>query len=81
LPGMVRGRSLAADGLRVTVWSTALVLATALALGLTHGARSLGMPGSAVLGATAGAAVALAPTGVKIWRGARQSAGPRAGLA
>jgi serine/threonine protein kinase len=80
LPGMVRGRSLAGDALRVTVWSGALLLATTLALGLTHGARSLGTPGSAVLGAAAGAAVALAPTGAKIWRGARQSASPRAGL-
>jgi serine/threonine protein kinase len=81
LPGMVRGRSLAGDALRVTAWSGALLLATTLALGLTHGARSLGTPGSAVLGAAAGAAVALAPTAVKIWRGARQSASPRAGLA
>jgi serine/threonine protein kinase len=81
LPGMVRGRSLAGDALRVTVWSAALVLATTLALGLTHGARTLGTPSGAVLGAAAGAAVALAPTAVKIWREARQSAGPRAGLA
>jgi eukaryotic-like serine/threonine-protein kinase len=81
LPGIVRGRSLGGDALRVTVWSVALVLATTLALGVTHGARSLGTPGSAALGAAVGAAVALAPTAVKIWRGARQSAGPRAGLA
>jgi serine/threonine protein kinase len=81
LPGMVRGRSLAGDAVRVTVWSVALVLATTLALGLTHGGRGLGTPGGAVLGAAAGAAVALAPTAVKIWRDARQSAGPRAGLA
>jgi hypothetical protein len=81
LPGMVRGRSLAGDAVRVAVWSVALVLATTLALGMTHGARSLGTPGGAVLGAVAGAAVALAPTAVKIWRDARQSAGPRAGLA
>jgi len=81
LPWLVTGHSLVGDALRVIVWSVTLVLATTVVLGVLHGARSLGEPHSAVLGAVVGAVVALAPTVLTTWRAARHYGGPPAGLA
>jgi eukaryotic-like serine/threonine-protein kinase len=81
LPWLVTGRSLPGDAIRVTIWSAALVLATTLAVEVLPGAQGMGTPSTAVLGALAGAAVAIAPTAINSWRATRQSPGPRAGLA
>ncbi len=74
LPWLVRGRSLAADGARIALWSIALVLATAAALALAHPAHGLLAPHSAVIGAIAAALIAFA-TGLRgYWHAGRARA-------
>ncbi len=71
VPWLVCGRSAAVDLVRVVVWAAMVVVATGAAIGLTHGAGRVGAAPDAVIGAVAGAAVALAPLAIKI--GARRS--------
>jgi len=68
LPRLVKHRSLKLDIVRVTLWSALLVAATAAALGAAGAPKALQTPTSAVLGAVAGAIVALAPTVFATWR-------------
>lgn len=80
LPWLVRGRSLVADTVRVTVWAATLASATAVAVGLAHGSRGIAAPPSAVLGAVAGALVALSPTAIDAWRARGRADGSEADL-
>jgi hypothetical protein len=68
LPWLVHGRALALDVFRVVVWSTLLVCATSAAVLAAHGSDAVGAPPTAILGAAAGAAVALAPPVIARWR-------------
>ncbi len=81
LPWLVRGRSLVADAVRVVVWAAALVSGTTVAIGPLDRGHGLAAPPTALLGACASAAVALAPTAVTTMRAWRQSSGSWAGLA
>jgi eukaryotic-like serine/threonine-protein kinase len=67
LPLLVRGRSLIGDLLRAVAWATAVLVGTGLALA-TGGSHAIMAPPSAILGAFAGIAVALAPGAIKAWR-------------
>jgi serine/threonine protein kinase len=82
LPWAVHGRSLRRDLARVTVWAASLIVATALALELVHGALAHGVLWAAVIGAVAGAGVAIAPSAAtRVRNGAkrRPSPDPRGG--
>jgi hypothetical protein len=59
----------------VTVWSAIVVSAIATFLGVNH-SRGAGMPATAVLGAIAGAIVALAPTALRSWRSSHRAVSP-----
>ncbi len=78
VPWLVCGRSAAADFVRVVVWAAILVSATGVAIAVTHGAGRVGAAPDAVIGAIAGAALALAPLAMKLWREALRSGGSRA---
>lgn len=73
LPLIVRGRSLALDIVRVTVWAAAVVSATGAAISAVHGSSPAGAPPGAAVGAVAAAAIALAPHAVARWREALHS--------
>jgi serine/threonine protein kinase len=74
LPFLVRGRSLIGDALRAIAWAAVLLAATALALA-SGGSNAVAAPPSAILGALASIAVALAPTVFKALRGTRDANG------
>jgi serine/threonine protein kinase len=75
LPGLVRGRSAALDIGRVVVWAALVASAVPLAVAAVHGSDGLGSAPTAVIGAVACAAVALAPLAAAAWRDALHSAG------
>lgn len=82
LPWLVRRRSLGVDALRVVAWSVALAGATIAVLGGAHGGSSEPAPGTVLVGAAAGAVVALAPSLRSSWRARREPPSrPRTGLA
>jgi hypothetical protein len=72
-PWLVRRRTLTLDVVRVVVWSALVVSATSAAVAAVHGTDTVGSAPTAVLGAVACAAVALAPRGIGGWRRAWQS--------
>jgi hypothetical protein len=80
LPWLVRRGSLVLDIVRVVVWAAIVVSATGAATAAVHHS---GLPGdgvsapSALVGAVASAAVALAPSLGEMWRAALHSPGPR----
>jgi eukaryotic-like serine/threonine-protein kinase len=76
LPWLVRGRSLAVDAVRVTIWAVTVPAATEAAIAMFHGAHGLSAPPTAAAGAVAGAFVALSPTVVNGWRSRRHSGSP-----
>ena len=80
LPWLVRGGSVVLDVVRVVVWAGIVVSATGAAVAAVHG--SVGPGGAsaptALVGAAACAAVALAPSLFQMWRAPLRSAGPRA---
>jgi len=78
LPWLVRGRSVAMDVLRVVAWATIVVSCTGAAIAAVHGSDPIGAPPTALVGAAAAAAVALAPSLLEMWREALHSGGPRA---
>jgi eukaryotic-like serine/threonine-protein kinase len=75
-PWAGRGRSFAADAVRVTIWSAGLLLATEVALTVGR-VQGTGTPRGAVIGAVLAAAVALAPAAYRAWRATVRSASPR----
>ncbi|MFL5864337.1 MAG: protein kinase domain-containing protein [Solirubrobacteraceae bacterium] len=78
LPWLVRGESLLLDALRVLAWAAIVVAGTGAAITAVHGSDVAGAPPSALIGAAAAAAVALAPSALPMWRGVLRSGGPRA---
>jgi hypothetical protein len=72
LPLLARRRPFPVAVVLVTVWSAIVVSAIATFLGVNH-SRGAGMPATAVLGAIAGAIVALAPTALESWRTSHQA--------
>jgi hypothetical protein len=78
LPWLVRRRSLALDAVRVLAWAAIVVSCTGAAIAAVHGSDAVGAPPSALIGAAAAVAVALAPSLREMWRGALHSGGPRA---
>jgi serine/threonine protein kinase len=81
LPWLVRGGSLVLHVVRVVVWAAIVVSATGAALAAVHGSGVGGdrvSAPSALVGAVACAAVALAPSLLGMWRAALRSRGPRA---
>jgi eukaryotic-like serine/threonine-protein kinase len=78
LPWLVRRRSLLLDAVRVFAWAAIVVSCTGAAIAAVHGSDAVGAPPSALIGAAAAAAVALAPSLTEMWRGALHSGGPRA---
>jgi len=62
LPWLVLGRSPVLDFARVVVWSAVLASATLVAIAAAHGSGAIPAAPTAVLGAIAGAVVALAPS-------------------
>ena len=76
LPYLVRGRSLIGDVLRAIAWAAALLAMTGLALA-SGGSNAVAAPPSAILGALASIAVALAPSVITACRGTRDANGFR----
>jgi eukaryotic-like serine/threonine-protein kinase len=72
-PWLVRRRTLTLDVVRVVVWSALVVSATSAAVSAVHGNDTVGPAPTAILGAVACAAVALAPRGIGGWRRAWRS--------
>ncbi len=70
LPWLVRGGSLLVDAVAAVLWSVLLCAATIAALDAGH---HVDTPPSVALGATACAAVALAPTILRAWRSRGES--------
>jgi eukaryotic-like serine/threonine-protein kinase len=79
LPWLVRGGSLILDVARVVIWTAVVVSATGAAIAAVHGS-GVGAASSALLGAVACAAVALAggPRFLGTWRGVLRADGPAA---
>ncbi|MGZ4288311.1 MAG: protein kinase domain-containing protein [Solirubrobacteraceae bacterium] len=67
LPLLAQRRPFPVAVVLVTVWSAIVVSVIATVLGVNH-SRGAGMPATAVLGAIAGAIVALAPAALRSWR-------------
>ncbi|MGZ4305344.1 MAG: hypothetical protein ACXVEW_06850, partial [Solirubrobacteraceae bacterium] len=67
LPLLAQRRPFPVAVVLVTVWSAIVVSVIATFLGVNH-SRGAGMPATAVLGAIAGAIVALAPAALRSWR-------------
>jgi hypothetical protein len=63
LPWLVRGRWLALDGILVVIWSATVVSACTAVIAAVHGAVQMSTAPDAVLGAVAGALIALA----RVW--------------
>jgi hypothetical protein len=80
LPWLVRGGSVVLDVVRVVVWAAIVVSATGAAVAAVHGSAGAGgvSAPSALVGAVACAAVALAPSLLEMWRAPLRSAGHRA---
>jgi serine/threonine protein kinase len=78
LPWLISGRSIALDVVRVVAWAAALVWATGAAIIAVHGSDQLGAAPDALIGAVASAAVALAPSSLRMWRQALHGGGPEA---
>jgi eukaryotic-like serine/threonine-protein kinase len=78
LPWLVRGGSLALDVVRVVIWAAVVASGTGAAIVAVHGSDAIGAAPTAVLGAVAAAALALAPSLLGMWRTALHSGGPRA---
>ena len=80
LPWLVRGGSVVLDVVRVVVWAGIVVSATGAAVAAVHGSAGAGgvSAPTALVGAVACAAVALAPSLFQMWRAPLRSAGPRA---
>ncbi len=72
LPLLVRRRSLALDLLSVAAWAAALVLFTGLAISVLHFSAAPATVHSALLGAIAASAAAIAPTALAAARTARR---------
>ncbi len=68
LPLLVRRRSLTFDAAAVLVWAVLLVLFTEVAISLGHSASPVATLHSAVVGAFAAGAVAIAPSALEAWR-------------
>jgi hypothetical protein len=66
LPWAVHGRSLGRDLARITIWAVSVIAATATALATVHGDLAHGVLWTGVIGALAGAGVAIAPS-VATW--------------
>jgi hypothetical protein len=75
LPLLVTRRPFPVALVLVTVWSAMVVSAIATFLGVNH-SRGAGMPATAVLGAIAGAIVALAPAALRSWRSSHGAVSP-----
>jgi hypothetical protein len=75
LPVLTERRSFPVAVVLVTVWSAIVVSAIATFLGVNH-SRGAGMPATAVLGAIAGAIVALAPAALRSWRSSHRAVSP-----
>jgi eukaryotic-like serine/threonine-protein kinase len=75
LPLLVARRPFPVAVVLVTVWSAMVVSAIATFLGVNH-SRGAGMPATAVLGAIAGAIVALAPAALRSWRSSHRAVSP-----
>ena len=78
LPWLVRGSSIVLDVVRVVIWAAIVVSATGAAIVAVHGSDSAGAAPSALIGAAAAAAVALAPSLLGMWRVALRSGSPGA---
>ncbi|MGA2013279.1 MAG: serine/threonine-protein kinase [Solirubrobacteraceae bacterium] len=72
-PWLVGGRAPALDIVRVVVWAALVVAATTTAVAAVHGSDQIGAAPTAVVGALACGAVALAPPAVAAWRRALHS--------
>jgi hypothetical protein len=72
LPLLIRRRSLALDLLSVVAWAAALVLFTGLAISVLHSSSAPATVHTALLGAIAASAVAIAPTALAATRTARR---------
>jgi eukaryotic-like serine/threonine-protein kinase len=75
LPLLVTRRPFPVALVLVTAWSAMVVSAIATFLGVNH-SRGAGMPATAVLGAIAGAIVALAPAALRSWRSSHGAVSP-----
>jgi len=78
LPWLVRGSSIVLDVVRVVIWAAIVVSATGAAIVAVHGSDSAGAAPSALIGAAAAAAVALAPSLLGMWRVRFSSGSPGA---
>jgi hypothetical protein len=78
LPWLVRGGSLVLDVVRVVVWAGLLVAATGAAIAAGHGSDAVGAAPTALVGAAACVAVALAPSLLDMWRLSLRGSGPQA---
>ncbi|MGZ4226059.1 MAG: protein kinase domain-containing protein [Solirubrobacteraceae bacterium] len=75
LPLLVARRPFPVAVVLVTVWSAMVVSVIATFLGVNQ-SRGAGMPATAVLGAIAGAIVALAPAALRTWRSSHRAVSP-----
>jgi eukaryotic-like serine/threonine-protein kinase len=73
LPYLVTGRSAAVDVVRVVIWAAVLASGTTAVLTSVHVPHGVASPPTAVIGALAGAVVALAPTAIAVLRPVRNS--------
>ena len=78
LPWLVRGASLILDVARVVVWAGLTVAGTGAAIAAAHGTQAVGAASTALVGTVACAAVALAPSLLRMWRLALRAGGPPA---
>ena len=75
LPWLLRSRSLVVDTVCVVVWSATLVSATGAAISIAHARAAQVTEGTALIGAIAGAIIALAPSVRERLRTGRDHAG------
>ena len=75
LPWLVRNRSLTLDTVVVVVWSATLVSATGAAISIVHAGTTQPTERTALIGAFAGALIALAPSLRERLRTGRDPAG------
>jgi hypothetical protein len=74
LPWVVRGRSLPRDLVLVSVWAAATVSATEGAIAISSSSYAVTRPPTAIIGAVAGALLALVPAAHSAWRDSRNRA-------
>jgi hypothetical protein len=81
LPHLARGRSMALDVVRVSIWSAMLVLASMVVLTVVHGSGAAAAASTALAGGVAGALIALGGAWlgplVLRWRPGTDPAGPQ----